>query len=99
MQYGVLRWLVLLSGAVLAARPAQVRGEDRPHVPPRLAFDNPEMAKLVTVYGDAIRNLVETNTVHLQGHHVIHAGTNYPKPWTRRMPMGMGMWTSATLGS
>jgi hypothetical protein len=53
------------------------------HKPPALLFDNPEMTKIVRVYQDALRNLMETNTVWYQGDHVIRAGAEYARPWTR----------------
>lgn len=37
----------------------------------------------MTVYRDALRNLLETNTVLYQGDWVIRAGADYARPWTR----------------
>jgi glycogen debranching enzyme len=35
------------------------------------------------VYRDALHNLMETNTVWYEGDHVIRAGADYARPWTR----------------
>ena len=72
--------LALLTSTGTAIEAPKNRGN---HRPPTLLLDNPGMARVVTVYNDAIRNLMQTNTVHFQGDHVIRAGANYSRPWTR----------------
>lgn len=62
---------------------AEAQAETGIHKPPAISFDNPAMAKIGKVYRDALRNLLETNTVRYQGDRVIRAGANYPRPWTR----------------
>ena len=67
----------------LTLLPALLRAEPGIHEPPTLVCEGPAAAKVVSVYGDAIENLMKTNTVWYQGDHVIRAGANYANPWTR----------------
>ena len=63
--------------------PALVRAEPGIHKPPALVCEGPKTAKMAAVYSDAAKNLMETNTVWYQGQHVIRAGADYARPWTR----------------